>query len=253
MDILYLRPHEITIPEDYIPVKHRRQTCEVIRHTGFILPIVVRCHNNRYILIDGYERLQCAKELAIESVPAICAEAHGSLLTFVLNYVRGRYCGIDVLTYTYQFLSSYDADFVARVLGREVNTVKKYAAVMNKLLAVLSREDFQRLKAECVKLRAIVACATAHDSRQDVLNCLFNPKPKIPKGVTPEAVKKAVEIQKNPEFKEAVDLVYEVGAKQTAEAVSAYQLLRQEVCPKLSALMKCLPPEVFNLFRGICR
>ncbi|MEM0307203.1 MAG: ParB N-terminal domain-containing protein, partial [Thermofilum sp.] len=126
--LIFLNPDDVIVPPNYITVRHQKQTCEAIRITGFIAPIVVKRENGKYVLVDGYERLMCAKALKMQ-IPAIVAESSGNILSFALNYVRGRYCGVDILEAVRQLTEQYDMATLAKVLGRSYETVRRYRSV----------------------------------------------------------------------------------------------------------------------------
>jgi len=110
----------------------------------------------RYVLVDGYDRLRCAKELGWKEVPAMVLEDERTdVLRLALNYVRGKVCGIDVLMYVWQLSQQYDVSILAKILGREYETVRKYRNAAEHLLAIgLSRQDFEELHQQCVPIRA---------------------------------------------------------------------------------------------------
>ena len=118
MDVQNVPLDRITVPENYILTLHRRNTCEAIRVSGIMMPVVVRKEGDRFILVDGYERIQCAKEFAWKEVPAIITDdPRTDVLRLALNYVRGRVCGVDVLLYTWQMAQQYDVSVLAKILG----------------------------------------------------------------------------------------------------------------------------------------
>jgi len=129
MDVQNVPLDRITVPEGYILTLHKRNTCEAIRVSGIMMPVVVRKEGDRYVLIDGYERIQCAKEFAWKEVPAIITDdPRTDVLRLALNYVRGRVCGVDVLLYTWQMAQQYDVSVLAKILGREYDTIRRYKA-----------------------------------------------------------------------------------------------------------------------------
>lgn len=244
----------IVVPEGYVTVRHRKNTCEAIRITGVMAPIIVRQEGERYIIVDGYERLMCAKELGWQEVPAVVVESSTPLLSFALNYVRGQYSGVDVLTFMWQFLQQYDRSTVVKILGRSYDTIRKYQDAYERMLALnLSKDDWQRLRTDGIGVKKLIQCAFDSHDREEFMSCVYGEK-RRPKGktVTPEAIRKAIALEKNEELKSAVDIVETYGPQNARKAIELYMLLQMELCPKLKDVMHCLPSITYNILAQYC-
>ena len=251
--IIFLNPSDISIPENYIPVKHKKYTCDAIRITGIFVPIVVYEEGGKYYLKDGYERLNCAKMLGMQTIPAIVVSRNEPLISFTLNFVRGSYCGIQILMYVYDFLQRYSIDVVEKILGRSAETVRKYARIVSYILSLnLGKEAFDEMQRRCVPLKKIIYCAEHEREKEGFMSCIrgeYRPK----KGVTSEAVRKAVELEKNAELKNAVELVETYGVDKVSKLFEILGILKDTVCPKLGEIRACLESEVFNTLSMICK
>jgi hypothetical protein len=218
-----------------------------------MMPLVVRRENEKYILIDGYERLMCAKEFGWREVPAIIIEdPRIDVLRLALNYVRGRVCGIDVLMYVWQLSQQYDASVLSKILGREYDTIRKYRAAAESIIALgLSRDEYQELHQNCVPLRKLINCAfDARDKRQ-FFECLtYRPSGKK---VSPEAVKKAVELERDPEMREAVDIVDAVGKDKVMRLLEVWDIAKKTLCTRLERYKRKILPEDFRLLEMLCQ
>jgi hypothetical protein len=161
----------IQVPESYIPVRHKRNTCDAIRVTGIMLPVVIRREGSVYVLVDGIERLKCARELGWQRVPVLVInDERADVLRVALNWVRGRLCGIDLIFATWQLMQSYPIDVVKAVVGRSWETLRHYRHVAEHLMALgLSKRDFEALRESCVPTRRLIACA--HWSREAESSC----------------------------------------------------------------------------------
>jgi ParB-like chromosome segregation protein Spo0J len=248
--MIFLDPSAVVIPPNYLTVRHRPQTCEAIRITKFIAPIVVKKDGDRYVLVDGYERLMCAKELKIQ-VPAIVVESENTnILSFALNYVRGKYCGIDVLEAVRQLTAQYDVSMLAKILGRSYDTVRKYRTLAEHLVNVLSADDYKELREQCVSLKKLVQCGFGQ-TREEIMECITGKAKKV-KYVPPELIKKAQELEKDVDTQVAVDLVKTLGADSTVKLVEALDLMRKIVCPQWSKYFGKIDSDVYNTIRAIC-
>lgn len=247
--LIFLNPDDVVIPQNYLTVKHRKQTCEAIRITGFIAPIVVKRENDKYVLVDGYERLMCAKMMKIQ-VPAVVAENAGNILSFALNYVRGRYCGVDILEAVRQLTEQYDMATLAKVLARSYETIRRYRSVAEHLVSILSVDDYKTLREQCIPLKKILRCGTSKD-REEFFDCL-GAKPPRTKYLPPEVIKKAQELEKDAELQTAVDIVKTLGAQSTIKLVEALDLMRKIVCPQWSQYLGKVELEVYNTVKHLC-
>jgi len=253
MEVLHIPLDSIIIPDGYILTLHRKNTCNAIRVTGLMMPIVVRIEDKKYVLIDGYERLQCAKEFGWSEIPAIITEdPRVDVLRLALNYVRGRVCGIDVLLYVWQLSQQYDASILAKILGREYDTIRKYRSAAEAVMMLkLSKEDYQELHENCISLRKIISCAFESRDKKQFFECLtYRPSGKK---VSPELIKKAAELEKNPEMKMAVDMVDMLGKDRVMKLAELWDLAKKTICTRLDRYKKKLLPEDYRLLEMICQ
>ena len=255
-DILFDRIDiaRIVIPEDYLYVRHKWNTCDAIRLTGIVIPIVVKKDGERYVLLDGLERLQCAKELGLRHVPAIVTEdSRVDIIRMALNYVRGRICGIDVLMYTWQLLQAYTPEVVKTVLGKSWETLNKYKNVAEHIISLgLSKEDMGQLREACVSTRKLITCAyNSHEASEFMACALGKPKSRLKK-VSAEAVKKAIQLEKNLELREAVDLVEVLGAENVVKIAEIVDVIRKTLCSRMERYRKCLLIEDYKLLKKLC-
>ena len=255
MSFDFIETAKLVIPEDYLYVKHKRNTCDAIRLTGIMMPLVVKRSGEVFILLDGFERYQCARELGWRKVPAIITEdSRMDILRLALNYVRGRVCGIDVLIATWQLLQAYDADVVRTVLGKSWDTLSKYKNAAEHVINLgLSKDDIGQLRESCISIRKLIACAYNSHEAKDFMECaLGKTRPRLKK-VTAEAVKKAMELEKNPELRAAVDVVDLLGAENVMKAAEIIDLIRKTLCSRIDSYKKCMLIDDFRLLKKLCR
>ena len=253
MDVQNVPLDSIVIPDSYILTLHRKNTCEAIRVTGLMMPVVVRKENGRYILIDGYERLQCAKEFGWREVPAIVTDdPRIDVLRLALNYVRGRVCGVDVLMYVWQLSQQYDAGILAKILGREYDTIRKYRSAAEALIALrLSKEEYQELHQNCISIRKLIGCAFEAKDKKQFFECLtYKPSGKR---ISPELVKKAAELEKDPEVRTAVDMVDVLGKDRIMRLAEIWDLAKKTICTRLDRYKKKLLAEDYRLLEMLCQ
>jgi hypothetical protein len=244
----------IDVPENYMYVKHKRNTCEAIRISGIMMPLVVRPKNGRYELIDGAERLMCAKELGMKAVPAIVVDDdRQDVLRLALNYVRGRVCGIDLLISVWQMLQAYDSSIVKAVLGKSWDTLNKYRNAAEHIIQLrLSRGDIEQLREECISVRKLISCAYSSYEPEDFMNCaLSKSKPRLKK-VTAEAVQKAVALEKDQELKEAVDIAEAIGPENVKKIAEVVDVMRKTLCSRLYDYAKCMLIDDYKLLKMLC-
>jgi ParB-like chromosome segregation protein Spo0J len=253
MDVQNVPLDSIVIPDSYILTLHRKNTCEAIRVTGLMMPVVVRREDGRYILVDGYERIQCAKEFGWREVPAIITDdTRVDVLRLALNYVRGRVCGIDVLMYVWQLSQQYDAGILAKILGREYDTIRKYRSAAEALIALgLSKEEYQELHQNCVSLRKLISCAFDSKDKRQFFECLtYKPSGKR---VTIELIKKAAELERDPDMRTAVDMVDMLGKDRIMRLAEIWDLAKKTICTRLDRYKKKLLPEDYRLLEMLCQ
>jgi len=254
MSFDFIEIMKLVVPEDYLYVKHRKNTCDAIRLTNIMMPLVVRKDGDRYILLDGFERYQCARELGWKKVPAIITEdSRMDILRLALNYVRGRVCGIDVLIATWQMLQAYDPDIVKTVLGKSWDTLNKYKNAAEHVINLgLSKEDIGQLREACPPLRKLIACAyNSHNADEFMACALGKVKPRLKK-ISAEMVKKAVQLEKDPEMKTAVDLVEMLGTENVMKVVEIVDLIRKTLCARAERYKKCMLIDDYKLLRKLC-
>jgi len=255
MSFDFIETAKIIIPEGYLYVKHKRNTCDAIRLTGIMMPLVVKKEEERFILLDGFERLQCAKELGWKKVPTIMVDdSRVDVIRLTLNYVRGRVCGIDVLMSAWQILQAYDPDVARTVLGKSWDTLNKYKNVAEHLMRLnLSKEDISRLRESCVSIRKLIMCAYNSHEAADFMTCALGiPKSRLKK-VTAEAVKKAIQLEKNPDLRMAVDLVETLGAENVMRITEIADLIKKTLCTRVDRYKRCMLIEDYRLLRKLCK
>jgi uncharacterized protein YutE (UPF0331/DUF86 family) len=253
MEVQTIPLDSIIIPENYILTLHRKNTCDAIRVTGLMMPIVVRKDGEKYVLVDGYERLQCAKELGWSEISAIVTEdPRVDILRLALNYVRGKVCGIDVLLYVWQLSQQYDASILAKILGREYDTVRKYRNAAEALLALkLSKEEYQELHNNCIPLRKLINCAFEAKDKKQFFECLtYKPSGKR---IPPDLIKKAAELEKDPDLRVAVDVVDMLGKDKIMKLAEIWDLAKKTICTRLDKYKKKLLPEDYRLLEMLCQ
>ena len=253
MDVQNVPLDSIVISDNYILTLHRRNTCEAIRVTGLMMPVVVRRDGERYVLIDGYERIMCAKEFGWREVPAIVTDdSRVDVLRLALNYVRGKVCGINILMYTWQLSQQYDASILAKILGREYDTIRKYRSAAEALIALrLSKEEYQELHQNCISIRKLISCAFEAKDKKQFFECLtYRPSGKK---ISPELVKKAAELEKDPELKNTVDMVDMLGKDKIMKLVEIWDLARKTICTRLDRYKKKLLAEDYRLLEMLCQ
>jgi len=171
----------VDIPIDSIVIPPNRFTsrinldwlCKNIAVSEFIMPIVVKKSKDRkqYILIDGYNRLMCLKRMNAVTVPAIVInDEHIEYINMLINYVRGKRCGWDVLVGINELLSEgIDTDKIASLLGRSKGTIKNYVSAYRQLLLKLKPEEIESIKESCVNTKTLIMCS--HED--NVMDCIM--------------------------------------------------------------------------------
>jgi len=244
----------IDVPENYIYVKHKKNTCEAIRISGIMMPLVVKPKGGRYELIDGAERLMCAKELGMKAVPAIVVEdERQDVLRLALNYVRGKICGVDLLISVWQMLQAYDSSIIKAVLGKSWDTLNKYRNAAEHIIQLqLSKSDIEQLRDECISVRKLISCTYSSYEPEDFMNCaLSKSKPKLKK-VTAEAVQKAVALEKDQNLREAVDIVTTIGPENVKKIAEVIDVIRKTLCSRLDGYVKCMLIDDYKLLKMLC-
>jgi len=245
----------VIIPKNYLFVKHKKNTCEAIRITRIMLPIVVKKTEQGYVLLDGLERVYCAKELGMRQIPALIIEDERSdIITFTLNWVRGRICGIDVLMYTWQLLQSYDASIVKPVLGKSWETLTKYKNAAEHIIALqLSSDDFASLREACVPVRKLIYCAFNSHERDEFMSCaLSKTKPRLKK-ITYDAIRTAVMLEKDEELKNVIEIVQTLGKETVENIIELVALMKKTLCSRLDYYRRYMVMEDYRLLKRICQ
>jgi transposase len=171
----------VDIPIDSIVIPPNRFTsrinldwlCRNMAVSEFVMPIVVKKSRDRkqYILVDGYNRLMCLKRMNATTVPAIIIDNDSvEYINMLINYVRGRRCGWDILVGINELLSEgVDTDKIASLLGRSKGTIKNYVSAYKQLLLKLKPEEVEVVKESCVNLKTLVMCS--HED--NVMDCIL--------------------------------------------------------------------------------
>jgi hypothetical protein len=174
------------------------------------------------------------------------------VLRLALNYVRGRVCGIDVLLYVWQLSQQYDASVLAKILGREYDTIRKYRSAAEAVMALgLSKEEYQELHQNCAPLRRLINCAFDSKDKKQFFECLtYKPSGKK---VSLDLVKKAMELEKDPEMRVAVDVVDMLGKDRIMKLAEIWDLAKKTICTRLDRYKKKLLPEDYRLLEMLCQ
>jgi len=126
---------DIVIPEEraratFTPEQYEELRASIQTH-GFTVPILVRpLENGKYELIDGEHRIQVAKDLGFEKVPAVITDADdkkATLLNVLANTARGTQNPMDVAE---ALRKAHDAgatiDELAAATGHDKSWVRLY-------------------------------------------------------------------------------------------------------------------------------
>jgi ParB-like chromosome segregation protein Spo0J len=245
----------IAVPDGYIPVRHRRNTCDAIRVTNVMLPVVIRREGNSYVLVDGIERLKCARELGWQRVPALVIEdERADVLRVALNWVRGRLCGVDLIFAAWQLMQSYPIDVVRAVIGRSWETLRHYRQVAEHLMALgLSRRDFEALREACVPARRLVACAHQSREARELVQCALSVPRSHLKRVGPELAAAAVELARDSEMRELVEYIKLVGKERAVKLLELLDIIKKTFCARLEEYRQHLYAEDYRLLLKLCR
>jgi hypothetical protein len=245
----------IVVPDGYIPVRHKRNTCDAIRVTGVMLPVVVARRDNSYVLVDGIERLKCAKELGWRKVPALVVEDESvDMLRVALNWVRGRLCGVDLIFAVWQLMQSYPIDVVRAVVGRSWETLRHYRQAAEHLMALgLSRQDFEALREACVPARKLVACAHQSREARELVQCALSVPRSHLKRVGPELAAAAAELARDPEMRELVEYIKVVGKDRVMKWLELLDVIKKTFCSRLEEYRQHLYVEDYKLLLKLCK
>jgi len=174
LKIIEVPVDKVIIPENRFSSKiNVNWLCRNMKLSNFILPIVVKKDKvrGRYVLIDGGNRLLCAKRNGLTAVPAIVVDAPNvEYINLLINYVRGIKCGWDTLVSINQLVNDgIDIRYIANLINRSKDTVRIYVNTYRKLMEVLSETDVEYLRANCIPLRKLVTCANADNPK----DCIY--------------------------------------------------------------------------------
>jgi len=171
----------VDIPIDSIVIPPNRFTsrinldwlCKNITVSEFVMPIVVKKSKDRkqYILVDGYNRLMCLKRMNATTVPAVIIDNDSTeYINMLINFVRGKRCGWDILVGINELLSEgVDTDKIASLLGRSKGTIKNYVSAYRQLLLKLKPEEIESIKESCVNTKTLIMCS--HED--NVMDCVL--------------------------------------------------------------------------------
>jgi len=171
----------VDIPIDSIVIPPNRFTsrinldwlCRNITVSEFVMPIVVKKSRDRkqYILVDGYNRLMCLKKMNATTVPAVIVDNDSvEYVNMLINFVRGKRCGWDILVGINELLSEgVDTDKIASLLGRSKGTIKNYVSAYRQLLLKLKPEEIESIKESCVNTKTLIMCS--HED--NVMDCIL--------------------------------------------------------------------------------
>jgi predicted transcriptional regulator len=88
----------------------------------------------------------------------------------LINYVRGKRCGWDILVGINELLSEgVDTEKIASLLGRSKGTIKNYISAYRQLLLKLKPEEIESIKESCVNTKALIMCS--HED--NVMDCIL--------------------------------------------------------------------------------
>jgi hypothetical protein len=71
--------------------------------------------------------------------------------------------------------------------------------------------------------------------------------------VSPELVKKAAELEKDPEMRVAVDVVDMLGKDRVMKLAEIWDLAKKTICTRLDRYKKKLLPEDYKLLEMLCQ
>jgi len=152
----------------------------------------------------------------------------------------------------WQLSQQYDASVLSKILGREYDTVRKYRNAAEAIMALkLSKEEYQELHQNCVSLRKIITCTFDSKDKKQFFECLTY-KPSLKK-ISPELVKKAIELEKDPEMKTAVDVVDMLGKDRIMMLAEIWDLAKKTLCTRLEKYKRKLLPEDYRLLEMLCQ
>jgi hypothetical protein len=141
--------------------------------SGFILPVVLKKERQgKYVLVDGFNRIECLRRYGIKEVPAIIVKDVESIeyLNMLINYVRGKRCGWYVLQSINQLLiDNVDTDRIATLLGRSKGTIKNYVSAYKNLVTKLSKDQIDTLIEYCVPVRVLITCS----KEENPMDCIM--------------------------------------------------------------------------------
>lgn len=151
----------VQLPVDWIEVPRERITSifepeilqeliESIKERGILVPISVLYVNGHYYLIDGLHRLQAAKQLGIQKIPALVKEGDEYDLmieNLIANRMRGRSNPAEEAKLIRKMKDEWGWSYnqIAKKLGMSAYTVKQYYDISKLPDEVLSHVAYGRL------------------------------------------------------------------------------------------------------------
>lgn len=125
--------------EDCVP---STKFIENIRAVGIKVPVMLRKNGHGYMIVDGRRRIQAARSLGIEMVPAIIVEDEDSELTgLMLNLQRSPNLANEVETLRMYIKAGYTQKEIADFLNVTRTQLKKHFRLLN-----LCKEALTKIK-----------------------------------------------------------------------------------------------------------
>jgi hypothetical protein len=152
----------------------------------------------------------------------------------------------------WQLSQQYDAGILAKILGREYDTIRKYRNAAEALITLrLSKEEYQELHQNCVPIRKLISCAFEAKDKKQFFECLtYRPSGRK---VSPELIRKAAELEEDPGTKIAVDVVDALGKDKIMKLAEIWDLAKKTICTRLDRYKKKLLSEDYRLLEMLCQ
>lgn len=119
-------------PRIWFPPEEMARLMESIDRKGVLVPIVVYEKGKRYVLTDGERRWRCAKELGLETIPAVITEAPDAeenlIQMFNIHLVREAWKDMPTATALGQVITDSgvtDNKLLADMTGLSVERIKR--------------------------------------------------------------------------------------------------------------------------------
>ena len=110
-----------------------------IKQNGILNPLMLNRTHNGYVLFAGHRRLEAAKSLEMNSVPAIVyddiSEAEVALKGFIDNLNRKDFTPLEQAYACKMLLEKYGftQDKIAKSIGKSQGTVSSYISLISKI------------------------------------------------------------------------------------------------------------------------